>query len=84
METCPHCDKTFDAREHRYKQGLIEGLKPRMPSTHVANFFTVRCPACNITFSSSSLRFLGVFTYSQLPWLVGVVFGLLVLYAWFF
>jgi len=57
LETCPNCKKEFDARKHRHNFGLAEWFTPRMPSTRLAQDFTVRCPECGIAFISSTLRF---------------------------
>ena len=82
LETCPHCGHHFKASEHRYNQGVIEAFTPRIPSTRLAQQFTVRCPSCNIAFVSSTLRWLGIVTYSQFPWFFGVLLFLAVVVAW--
>jgi len=82
LETCPHCGHAFKASEHRYGHGFTEAFTPRMPSTRLAQEFTVRCPSCNIAFVSSTLRWFGIVTYSQLPWLFGALLALAVVIAW--
>ncbi len=83
LEHCSTCGHDFDAEQHRYSGGAKEALSLRMPSTQVAQSFTVRCPNCGVIFPSETLRMFGFVRYAHLPLIIlgFILLGALVTWA---
>ena len=75
MEPCPHCNQPVDPQRH-FVRGSLANLPDRLlriewPSKMRDRKFEVRCPHCNKTYVSYTLRRFGFVTRERYVWVVG-------------
>ena len=77
MEPCPHCHKAVDPQLHFVRASLLDLpdtlLKWEWPSAKRARKFTVRCPHCDHTYVSHTLRRFGFVTLGNYIYVVGLL-----------
>lgn len=77
MEPCPHCHQELDPQLH-FVRATLGGLSSALfgwerPAVRRGRKFTVRCPHCNSTYVSHTLRRFGFVTYGNFVAVVGLL-----------
>ncbi len=77
MEPCPHCHQELDPQLH-FIRGSLGDLSNALfslerPSARRARRFTVRCPHCQGTYVSHTLRRFGFITYGNYVMTVALI-----------
>ena len=77
MEPCLHCHQELDPQRH-FVRGSLAGLSNALfswerPAVRRARRFTVRCPHCNNTYVSHTLRRFGFVTHGNYVAVVGLL-----------